>query len=400
MARMVRGLPAFIRDIRVIRGQKCLGPCFGCGFAALGNPWLNSFMSADRQLPPGTSAVAEQAALWLARRDRGLTPAEQDDYMQWLTADPRHAEAMTQHAAAFERMMHLYEWQPANTTVPNPDLFAPGRSRSKAREPHGWRWAAGLAAAAALVLGFSTLWQMRAPAPVAAKSYLRVNERVALPDGSRVELKDGSKMVVQYSATERRVKLTGGEAQFSVWKDAARPFIVEAAGVEVRAVGTVFNVRLESNAVDVLVTEGRVGVAVASAVPPTTANAQPSTPNSQHSTFVSAGERTTIPLAPGSTPVPPPPAVVTRATPEEIHEALAWQAPRLQFFETPLAEAVAEFNRLNRHQLVLGEPALGDLRIGGTFRPDNVEGFVRLLGTTLEIRAEAQGENRLVLRRR
>ena len=31
MARMVRALPAFIRDIRVIRGQERLGPFFGCG---------------------------------------------------------------------------------------------------------------------------------------------------------------------------------------------------------------------------------------------------------------------------------------------------------------------------------------------------------------------------------
>jgi hypothetical protein len=35
MARMVRGLPAFIRFIRVIRSQKYLVCGFGCGFAAL-----------------------------------------------------------------------------------------------------------------------------------------------------------------------------------------------------------------------------------------------------------------------------------------------------------------------------------------------------------------------------
>jgi hypothetical protein len=34
-AQMVRVLPAFIRDIRVICGQECFGPCFGCGSAAL-----------------------------------------------------------------------------------------------------------------------------------------------------------------------------------------------------------------------------------------------------------------------------------------------------------------------------------------------------------------------------
>ena len=36
----------------------------------------------------------ERAADWLIRRDRGLTPGEQDDYLQWLAADPRHASRL------------------------------------------------------------------------------------------------------------------------------------------------------------------------------------------------------------------------------------------------------------------------------------------------------------------
>ena len=333
---------------------------------------------------PMPDAIADQAALWLARRDRGLTPAEQDSYMQWLTADPRHAEAMTRHAAALERMMHLYEWQPSHTTEPNPDLFAPRR-----RPQWPW-WTAGIAAAAALVaIGFTTL--TRTPEPVAAKSHLLVNERLALPDGSRIELKDGSKVVVQYSDTERRVKLTGGEAQFSVWKDASRPFIVEAAGVEVRAVGTVFNVRLEQSAVGVLVTEGAVKVNRDSAV-------SGALPAGLPDVIVAAGEQTAVALpAPAELPAVP---EVTRATPEEINQSLAWQTPRLQFFETPLTEAVAEFNRLNRDQIVIGDPELGSRTIGGTFRPDNVEGFVRLLDATLGVRADKNADNQTVLRRK
>ncbi len=41
MARMVGGIPAFIRDIRVIRGQNVFVRGFGCGSAALGNPRFN-----------------------------------------------------------------------------------------------------------------------------------------------------------------------------------------------------------------------------------------------------------------------------------------------------------------------------------------------------------------------
>lgn len=107
---------------------------------------------------------------------------------------------------------------------------------------------------------------------------------------------------------------------------------------------------------------------------------------------MSAGERATVAL-PVSPTAPVEAPAVAPVTLEEIRRELAWQAPRLQFDETPLAEAIAEFNRLNRQQLVLGEPKLGGLLMGGTFRPDNVEGFVRLLAATHGLAAEpdAQG---------
>lgn len=339
---------------------------------------------------PIPGEILDAASTWLARRDRGLNAAEQDDYMQWLRADPRHAEALAQHAAALERMMQLYEWTPAHDTEPNPDLFAPPPASSRA----WWRWAsAGLAAAAAVALA-ALVWNPLEPSPAVAaapQSYLRVNERLALPDGSRVELKDGTQLVVQYSENERRVRLVGGEAHFSVWKDKARPFVVDAGGVEIRAVGTAFNVRLDPDNVQVLVTEGRVAVAA-----PVDAPSTPGDPASSSggTLLVSVGEQATVALARAAAPA------VSAVTTEDIARELSWQAPRLQFNETPLAEAVAEFNRLNRHQIELGDPELGARRIGGTFRPDNVEGFIRLLSTdaSLGVRAEPQGENRTVLR--
>ncbi len=353
---------------------------------------------------PIPDAIAEAAAAWLARRDRGLSPAEQDEYLQWLGADPRHTEALTQHAAALERMMQLYEWQPGHDSEPNPDLFKPSRSASALRWARAHQaWSAGLAAAAAIAIGF-ILWSPRsAPVPVAEtpKSYLHVNERLALPDGSRVELKDGTQVVVLYSETERRVKLTGGEAHFTVWKDKARPFIVDAAGVEVRAVGTAFNVRLGEKAVEVLVTEGRVRVddAGVGAVAPNRPSGEAVEGHGPYrdprQLFISQGESARVDLVDGAAA-----PVVAPVTPDDISRELAWQAPRLQFNETPLAEAVAEFNRLNRQQIVIADVALNGRRIGGTFRPDNVEGFVRLLRVTHDdIRVETTTDGRTLLRR-
>lgn len=331
--------------------------------------------------------IAGQAAAWLARRDRGLAPAEQDEFLQWLAADPRHAEAMSRHAAAFERMMTLYEWQPGQSAEPNPDLFAPRR-----------RWRSPvlgmvLAAAAVLALSAGAWWRssmtLTRPA-LAQNSYLRVNERHALPDGSIVELKDGSRIVTDFSLAERRVRLVG-EGHFNVAPDAARPFIVDAEGVAVRAVGTAFNVRIDAEEVDVLVTEGSVRVhpRLADRAGPRAA----ADPADRNASVVSARQRVVVPLTERASPV------VTEVDGAQIADALGWQAPRLQFLETPLAVAIAEFNQRNRTQIVLAETELRTVRIGGTFRVDNVEGFVRLLEATLEVRALPRGASEIVLTR-
>ena len=340
------------------------------------------------QTPPAsTDTIDAAAAQWIARRDRGLTAAEQDDYMAWLRADPRHAAAIARHAAVLERMMGLGAWQPELSAEPNPDLFAP-----PARRP--WRVLAPvLALAAALVLGLF-VWQSANPrTPAPQKTFLRVNERQALADGSVVELKDGSRLDVRFTPGERRVRLTG-EAHFTVAKNPARPFIVEAHGVEVRAVGTAFNVRVDAAAVEVLVTEGKVHVTE----PASTLNAQLLTPNAQGQAFLAAGQQVVVPLA--ATPSASVPALaVASVSAAQIRTVLEWQTPRLQFFETPLAEAVAEFNRHNPNPLVLADSALGSVPIGGTFRVDNVEGFVRLLELTVDVRGEPRADGGIVLKR-
>jgi transmembrane sensor len=331
------------------------------------------------------SKLDADAANWLARRDRGLTPGEQDEYLQWLREDDRRAAAIARAEATLRRVLQLSAWRHENSAEPNPDLLA------RPRRSHPWRWVA--LAAAAAVIGVGIVWRTpapRGPAVVAKRNYLRVNEQIALPDGSRAELRDGSTLEVRYTAGERRVRLTGGEAQFSVMKDALRPFVVEAGGVAVRAVGTVFDVRLGRAAVEVLVTEGKVRVGRAATeagkiFEPHVSGTEPPT--------VAGGERAVVSLT-DKTALP----AVTEILPDEIRRELAWQAPRLKFDETPLAEAIGEFNRRNRHQLALGDTAVGTELIGGTFSPDNVEAFVRLLAVTNFVRSEPHGENETVLR--
>lgn len=82
-----------------------------------------------------------------------------------------------------------------------------------------------------------------------------------LADGSRVWLNAETRLryPVTFAGTERRVELTG-EAYFEVSKDATRPFIVRANGVDVRVLGTSFNVAAYGAEVVTTLVEGRVAV--------------------------------------------------------------------------------------------------------------------------------------------
>ena len=340
-----------------------------------------------------------QAADWLVRRDRGLTPAEQDAYLQWLAADPRHGDALARQQATWRELDLLADWRPEHAPEPNPTLLAP--PRRAARPPR--RWLVPVALAAACVALAVLLERTARPPSAAAPAETTVAtgyEKRLLADGSVLELNRGASVSVAYTAAERRVHLLTGEAHFTVAKNPARPFIVRAAGVETRAVGTAFHVHLGAASVEVLVTEGKVAVSEvervdrnalsANAEAKPTRWAQPVPPQN---TFLIAHERLTVPLAPASpSPGPSPALMPVTVSSAEIARTLAWQPRLLEFSAAPLAEVVAEFNRHNTLQLALADPALASLPVTASFRSDNAAGFVRLLEATAGVRADRRGE--------
>lgn len=340
--------------------------------------------------------ISTAAAAWVLKCDRGLTATEQDEYFAWLAADPRHAAALKRHGGNWRRLNRLAEWRPEHSALPNPDLLAPPL-RVRAR-PYLRPALATLALAAAVALAFLALRPEPAtapargtPAPLVAAAGPAVTLQ-ALPDGSMAELNRGAVIAIDYSAGERRVRLEAGEVHFTVTRDVARPFLVQAGGVTVRAVGTAFNVRLDREVVEVLVTEGRVQVtedrfAGWSAAPGE--SLPPELP------VLEARQRVVVPVAEPVAQVPQ----VAVLTSGEIERVLSWQHRLLDFTATPLADVLAEFNRRNAVRLVLADPELASMPVSVTFRSDNVEGFVGLLEAGFNLRVERRGDREILLRR-
>lgn len=348
--------------------------------------------------PSDCEAIAATAAAWLAQRDGGLQPAEAAEFARWRASDPRHEAAVARLDATWNVLQQLRNFRPEAAMHPDRDLLRTGRARRRVLA-----FPAMVAVGAAASLAVAAVWWIGGgrAAGVSELRYVTTidgYERVALEDGSLLELNSNSEVSVRFTPAEREVRLVRGEAHFTVAKNPERPFSVEAGEVAVRAVGTAFNVRLADSSVEVLVTEGKVEVGQRSTRPNKAlmSNARDVSLDSPP-VPLGAFERALITTARGVSPPPPP--VVEKVALESVRRAIAWQEPRLVFVDTPLAEVVVQFNRRNQVQLVLEDQELGAIPIGGSFRPDNVDAFVRLLAATSDINVDSTDATRIVLRK-
>jgi transmembrane sensor len=385
------------------------------------------------------SEFEAQAAAWLVKRDgTGLSAAEQAEFDAWI-ADPRAHAAYLRLELAWKRADGLRRLRPLDGDVDD-DLLAhspfepvpldeyparegTGRTSDLVPSPRALnlvasarisdpaanspiaadavvverksrrRWALPLAAAASVALA--------AVGAVTWYSYERTGwheyttdfgglSRIVLDDGSIVNLNTNSQMRVQLTAEQRHIVLERGEALFKVAHDTNRPFDVDAGNTTVRAVGTEFSVRVREPAeasggakdVEVLVKEGRV------AIDPPKKNAKPLERAEQLPKTIStlsAGEAVTITATRVTTEQPQ--MQVQKVAEADVDKKLLWTEGRLWFERQTLKDVVTEFNRYNRRQMVIADPAIENLRIGGGFEATDPESFIAALETTFGIRA-------------
>lgn len=316
------------------------------------------------------ASIQEHAAQWLLKKDRGELPADERRHFDaWLAADSRHRQAFLALQQAWRCADGLQAWRPADGSVEPRILLKATRKRWDA----SWRWAAAAGVSALAILIASVTWF--ATNPEGSSSY-RTNvgeyRRLVLDDGSLLQLNTDTEVKVQLEHEVRSIRMLKGEAHFDVAPNKQRPFQVTAGRTMVTAVGTAFTVRMRADdEVEVLVTEGSVAL----------------TP------IVAGGHAPRLPplrpIAAGEMADAKPGSIAVRAVaPAELTQRTAWQAGELIFDGMRLDQVIAEFNRYSRRQLVLGDTSLASLRIGGNFRPRDLDGFVRALQSSFGLRAE------------
>lgn len=205
---------------------------------------------------------------------------------------------------------------------------------------------------------------------------LTVHETV-LPDGSRVTLGPESRIDVQFVADARRVTLVGGDAFFSVTKDPARPFFVSVGEVQIRVVGTQFEVRERSDAVSVAVAEGTVEVSRPE---------QPSIPVRK----LTRGE-TGLATRAGQL------VTVQHIDPSTIG---AWRDGRLVYDNVELRDVIADANRYTQAKIVIADEAIADVRVTTAYPTSQVDQMLETLERAFPIEVERLKDGGTVLHAR
>ena len=361
-------------------------------------------------------AAESAAATWIARRETAEWDAAA--FERWLAESASHRVAYYRLNAAWQEAGRLRALSrgvlPPDSVTSTDDSPAapPDVAHSSAgrqgllgralRQSRAFVRRAPWALAASVVLGLAiamAVYELERTPGNRFSTVIGGLEAVPLADGSRVTLNTDSELQVTLEPTERVVNLTHGEAYFEVAKDNRRPFIVNAASKRVIAVGTQFSVRRDGENVEVIVTEGTVRMEDRRARSPSSAQtSSSSSPGSAHSVASGASGTAQVVLLPaGSVARAEADAVLVKnERPAEIEQHLSWRSGVLTFRDTPLAEAIAEFNRYNERKIVIEDPRIATLQLGGIFRATNIDPFIELLEQGFPVRATVEG-NRILL---
>jgi transmembrane sensor len=332
------------------------------------------------------SDIEAEASEWLIRLERDSSPAQQVSFAQWIAADARNRAVFVRLEKTWRHADVLRKLRPLDGEVDENIIDKFGEPGAIVIAPRRNRWLPWIAVAASLLIvalgGVSWVsftrseWQ-------AYRTEQGGFQRISLQDGSTAFLNTNSEIRVKMTAARREVVLSRGEALFTVAHDTHRPFDVTAADTVVRAVGTAFSVRLsDQQQVDVIVTEGRV------AIDPPDDSLDSKLPQQQVAlpqlSTLAAGETVSVKARKKTN--------VHKIAAEDMTRKLAWTQGRLWFDRVTLAEAVTEFNRYNRRQLIIDDSAIATLHIGGAFDATDLDSFLAAL-QSFGIRAVPVVEN-------
>lgn len=330
--------------------------------------------------------IDAEAAAWYVRRlenaatrSSSLRDATEDQaFMDWLAADPRHDEAYTLIAQTGDDIA---------LAVAASDYQSPAT-----RQAHRRKLSFALLAAT-IVLGlvgggtsFVLLEQQKTKITGTGETRL-----LALADGTKVNLSGQSEIEVRFNRKQRQIILKHGEAFFDVGRDPQRPFSVVVGDSVIRDIGTQFNVNMRRSSVEISVVQGEVSV----------------TPGASAPTAIKASQRARLNLLPTTqaqpsvaSPLPngslsASPAVIVAALPYQ--SAVALKEGRQFYDNVALGDIVEDMNRFYAPGIAIASPDLAERRLTASLAPRDIDAFLAGLPITAQVRVNRDRDGHVTI---
>lgn len=304
-------------------------------------------------IPP---EVARRAVEWLVELHADdATDINRQALQQWLGQHPDHERAWQRIEAVNDQLLGRLRSTASPTASALAHATLVPRRSIKRRD--------AMKTLAVLLFVGGTAWVAEDKTPWRewmADERTAVGERrtIALPDGTTVALNTDSAINVRFTATERRMRLVGGEILVTTGQDSVgRPFTVETAQGELQPLGTRFAVRQQPDASRVDVFEGAVVI-------------RPHREGLTHT--LRAGEQASF----TRTAIGEPMAANDGDT--------AWTDGMLIASGMRLQDFLAELDR-HRPGRLSCDPAITDLRVSGTYPLADTDRILDTLRTTLPV---------------
>ena len=346
------------------------------------------------QIGAGTLAeIRKEAATWLIEMDSRPADWDRKSFVGWLKTSPQHIDEFLAQAALFEAFQDVECGQlDLQQLMKDSGNVVHWTGPAAAAPPAGKRrgWLMRLVAGFLFIVCMVGLWSVLDDRTRVLATAVGEQRAVRLKDGSVLHLNTDSRVEIRFNDATREVRLTQGEAMFTVERDVHRPFRVITNAITVEALGTQFNVRRRASDTVVTVVEGRVAVVGPAGHAPAVAREAPKKggdvlhPGSPRSVASRAYEAGRPPPA-GSLAVVGAGEQVRVSTDGSVQEealqnVTAWRQRQLVFNDTPLADVIDEVSRYNaKPRLHIEGNALGARQLNGVFAADDPESLVQFL---------------------
>jgi transmembrane sensor len=326
--------------------------------------------------------IDHEASIWLVRLDDGnLSDESRKELKHWLSSDSRHSIALKAMTSIWDDMDEVLV---TNDRVNLPKNVILWPILKPIFEP--------ILIAASISFIAIFIW-FAMPVDVQKNSYVTlVGQQLdaTFDDGSVIQLNTNSHIETEFTDEKRIVKLIKGEALFDVAHDPNRPFIVYAGDRLVQAIGTQFVVHLESENIQVTVTDGKVKM---SKVPLNKTlkdiKSLNNTTIQKDDVYIIKGEKVIV----GSDHTPK----ISLINSENMLRELSWLDGKLIFDNEELFDVIEEINRYIDIKIVLKDPSLHKTPISGRFDLADSEALIEAIELSFNMKSQRIDTNQVLL---